>query len=64
MRGAFVRAIPPCRIADLIERKGAFSSAPQDGNLRRNEVYAWWLFLSFVFCESTVATSMSSGGGR
>ena len=62
MRGAFRLAKPACRIAFAIRAGGARRTSSQSRNRRRNSSYAGPLFVSDVFCDSTVAINSSNTG--
>ena len=61
MRTAFVGASPPGRIASSTSLVGASRTASQLSNLPVRRAYATSRLRSFVFCDSTVRTSSSTG---
>ena len=61
MRTAFVGARPPGRIASSISPTGASRTSAHEGNRLRRRAYATSRFRSFVFCDSTVRISSSTG---
>ena len=61
MRGAFVFASPPIRIASSSFAVGAAKTSAHVGNARFIEAHARSRFTSEVFCDSTVKINSSSG---
>ena len=61
MRTALVGARPPGRIASSTSSTGAALTSAQDEKRSRRRAYATSRLRSFVFCESTVRISSSTG---
>src|SRR3954447_12627410 len=61
MRTAFVGARPPGRIASSTSATGASRTSAQLEKRSRRRAYATSRLRSFVFCESTVRISSSTG---